>query len=106
MYEGGFISLDTSAGQTTKKSVSKLKSTWYKADMDPCVGTSLYLEVPLMGEKGVPDQVASKSGLSGREGSLQLKRQHSTTQSKPNKKTLVLNPFKTSSNQNTNSKMQ
>ena len=93
MFEGGFISLDTcvAAGD---KSTSKLKSTWYKADIEPCLGTSLYLEVPVMGEKSMARRVTSKRGLGRPDGGLQMKRQHSTalTHNKHTKKTLILNP--------------
>lgn len=79
MFEGGFISLDTSAKRAAYKSAAKLKSTWYKAEMDPCVGTSLYLEVALKGQQGVSGHVVSKKSVARRLGSLHLKRQHSTT---------------------------
>jgi len=46
---GGFVSLDAevSVTGTDTADAKKKKPTWYKCDVEPCVGTSLFLEVPL-----------------------------------------------------------
>lgn len=44
---GGFISVDTQSDAVVDPSVKKKKLTWYKADIEPSVGTSLFFEVPV-----------------------------------------------------------
>ena len=45
--EGGFISFDTLAKSDLGEQRKKKKLTWYRADMEPCLGTTLFFEVPL-----------------------------------------------------------
>lgn len=44
LFKGGYISLDPPQGEAAHPIK---KPTWYKAEVEPCVGTSLFLEVPL-----------------------------------------------------------
>jgi len=44
LYQGGYISLDPPATESAHPSK---KRTWYKTEVEPCVGTSLFLEIPL-----------------------------------------------------------
>lgn len=59
LFQGGYISLDTVLGQQKQVNESVVKvggeattggssaTTWYKSEIEPCVGTSIFLEVPL-----------------------------------------------------------
>jgi len=71
--QGGFISFDVATTTPeTDDQRKKKKLTWYRADIEPCVGTALFLEVPLEKDKS-----------------------HSRQKSAVNcgKRTLVLNPI-------------
>jgi len=50
LFKGGYISLDAVDEQimnTPSKLGGGQKRTWYKSEMEPCVGTALFLEVPI-----------------------------------------------------------
>ncbi len=77
------------------------KPTWFKAEVEPCVGTSLFFEVPI--DVSVTESLMATKKTSGKNG-LGTPVQHSddknnksksslSTSKKP-KKTLVLNPKK------------
>lgn len=80
------------------------KPTWFKAEVEPCVGTSLFFEVPI--DAIVNEPLTSKKKSGDRKNALAspMQQQHSDDQnnksksslgtSKKQKKTLVLNPKK------------
>ena len=54
LFKGGYISLDAVDSQSVNQqqhSASPVKvghkRTWYKSEIEPCVGTSLFFEVPI-----------------------------------------------------------
>ena len=58
MVKGGYISLDAinkndvkGAGNPGEGKQAPAKLTWYKTAVEPCVGTSLFLEVPIVRER-------------------------------------------------------
>ena len=81
MVQGGFISFDAANPTETEEADTqrkKKKFTWYRADVEPCLGTALFLEVPLEKEKAG--------------GGVQAARLLKDAINRSGKRTLVLNP--------------
>ena len=88
MGKGGYISLDT-FNKNESKGVAPgegkqtpAKLTWYKTAVEPCVGTSLFFEVPIARERAETKKLSTATSALSRQASI------------AKKKTLVLNPAK------------